>query len=271
MIGPFPLDSFFYLNSQAILYCAGLMLLVWLLHLPLKNAALVDVAWPLGIMITSLLYSWQGNSVLSRRMLLGSMVSIWALRLSLYLLFARVTGKPEEGRYQTLRAEYGKAAPWRFLLFFQMQAISCVVLALPMFFASVSPLENLTKLEEFAALLWILAMCGEIMSDWQLARFKGDKRNAGRVCREGFWAWSRHPNYFFEWLIWVSYALFALPSPWGFLGLLSPALIYYFVNHVTGIPPTEKQALASRGEAYAKYQREVSAFFPLPPSDSPDK
>jgi steroid 5-alpha reductase family enzyme len=268
MIGPFPWDSFFFLHSQAIPYCVGLMLVVWLLHLPLKNAAVVDVAWPLGICMTSLLYCWQGNSALPRRMLLGSMVTIWALRLSLYLLFGRLLGKEEEGRYQALRKEYGKDAWWRFLLFFQAQALSCVLLALPVFLASVSPLAELTKVEEFAALLWILAMCGEIMSDWQLARFKADKRNAGKVCREGFWAWSRHPNYFFEWLIWVSYALFALPSPWGFLGALSPALIYYFVNYVTGIPPTEAQALRSRGEAYAKYQREVSAFFPLPPEES---
>lgn len=267
MIGPFPWESFLFLNSQAITYCAGLMLLVWLLHLPLRNAAVVDVAWPLGILTSSLLFCWQGNSILSRRMLIGSMVVIWALRLSLYLLFARVIGKPEEGRYQELRKEYGAAAWWRFLVFFQMQAVSCVVLALPVFLACVSTREELTRLEELAALLWILAMCGEIMADWQLARFKGDKRNQGRVCREGLWAWSRHPNYFFEWLVWVSYGVFALASPWGFLGLLSPLLMYWFVNHVTGIPPTEAQALRSRGEEYARYQREVSAFFPLPPKE----
>jgi len=266
-MSPFPLQEFLFLTSQAIRVCAAMMLVAWLLHFPLRNAAVVDFFWPLGILATTLIFAWQANGALSKRILIGSMVLIWALRLSLYLLFARIIAKAEEGRYLELRRTWGADAWWRFLVFFQIQAVSCVVLSLPMFFASVSPNESLSLLEELAALLWVLAMCGEVMADWQLARFKGNARNQGRVCREGLWAWSRHPNYFFEWLVWVSYALFALPSPWGFLGIISPVLIYHFVNHVTGIPPTEAQALRSRGEEYAKYQREVSAFFPMPPKE----
>lgn len=257
-------------GSQAVIFCSGLMLLVWLLHLPLRNAAIVDVAWPLGILGATAIFAWNGTAVLERRMLLGAMVLLWALRLSAYLLFARLIGKPEEGRYQQLRAEYGKDAWWRFLVFFQLQAVSCVVLALPMFLASHSPGEGLLFIHKAAALLWVVALSGELLSDWQLARFKAKAANHGKVCREGLWSWSRHPNYFFEFLVWVSYALFALTYAWGILGLLAPALIFYFVNHVTGIPPTEAQALRSKGEDYAKYQSEVSAFFPLPPKAEPE-
>lgn len=251
--------------SQALALGMAMMFAVWLLHLPLKNAAIVDVAWPLGICASALLFCWQGGGDLERRILIAGMVSAWALRLSIYLLVARVLGKPEEGRYQELRREYGEAATWRFLIFFQIQALSCVVLALPVLFSARNGAEDISSLEWLALGTWIVAMAGELVADWQLSQFKANQANRGLVCREGLWAWSRHPNYFFEWLIWVSYAVFALASPWGYLGLLSPLLIYYFVNHVTGIPPTEAQALRSRGEAYAKYQREVSAFFPLPP------
>jgi steroid 5-alpha reductase family enzyme len=264
-MSPFPLENLRDFGILAITICAGMMLLVWLLHFPFKNAALVDVAWPLGILASTAIYVWSGPAILSKRMLLGSMVALWALRLSGYLFFTRFVGHPEEGRYQQLRLEWGKDAWWRFLVFFQLQALSCVVLSLPMFLASHSTGESLSVVEQAAALLFLLAMSGELIADLQLSRFKSNAAHKGQVCREGLWAWSRHPNYFFEWLIWVSFALFALPSPWGFLGLISPALIYHFVNNVTGIPPTEAQALRSRGEAYARYQREVSAFFPLPP------
>ncbi len=251
--------------GQALALCMAMMFAVWLLHLPLKNAAIVDVAWPMGICASALLFCTQGSGALERRILIAGMVTFWALRLSIYLLVARVWGKPEEGRYQELRREYGDSATWRFLLFFQIQALSCVVLAIPVLFSARNGAKDISSLEWLALGVWIVAMAGELVADWQLSQFKGIKANRGLVCRDGLWAWSRHPNYFFEWLIWVSYALFALASPWGFLGILSPLLIYYFVNHVTGIPPTEAQALRSRGEAYAKYQREVSAFFPLPP------
>ncbi|GAB4357410.1 MAG: DUF1295 domain-containing protein [Bryobacter sp.] len=262
---PFPVEQLLSSGSLAVLFCTVLMALVWLLHLPLKNAAVVDVAWPLGILGAAMIYLGQGTAALEKRVLLGAMVTLWALRLSLYLLVARVWGKPEEGRYVKLREEFGTNAATRFFVFYQLQAASCVVLALPMFFAAHAPGEGLSTWEKSVAGLFLLAMCGEWMADRQLSQFKDNAANHGKVCREGLWAWSRHPNYFFEWMIWMSFALYGFPYPWAILGLVAPALIYYFVNFVTGIPPTEAQALRSKGEAYRAYQQEVSAFFPLPP------
>ena len=103
------------------------------------------------------------------------------------------------------------------------------------------------------------------LADAQLHRFKQDPANKGKTCQVGLWHYSRHPNFFFEWLIWVSYALYAMGSPSGAWGWLSPALMLYFVTKVTGIPATEAQALRSRGDEYRKYQQTTSAFFPWPP------
>jgi steroid 5-alpha reductase family enzyme len=113
--------------------------------------------------------------------------------------------------------------------------------------------------------LWLGALCGEALADRQLGRFKADPTNKGRVMDQGLWRWSRHPNYFFEWLLWVAFVLPGLLAPWGLLTLLAPAAMLFFVLKVTGIPPSEAQALRSRGEAYRAYQRRVSPFFPLPP------
>ena len=112
-------------------------------------------------------------------------------------------------------------------------------------------------------------MAGEAAADAQLNKFKSDPSNKGRTCQVGLWRYSRHPNYFFEWLIWVAFALFALASPGGCWGLLSPALILYFVLRVTGIPATEAQAIRTRGEEYRRYQQTTSAFVPWFPKKIP--
>jgi steroid 5-alpha reductase family enzyme len=117
-------------------------------------------------------------------------------------------------------------------------------------------------LEWAGAALWLFALLGESAADLQLARFKADPSTRGRVCDVGLWRLSRHPNYFFEWLVWCAYFLFALPSPWGWTTVSCPLLMLYFLFRVTGIPATEEQALRSRGEAYRRYQRTTSAFVP---------
>jgi steroid 5-alpha reductase family enzyme len=111
----------------------------------------------------------------------------------------------------------------------------------------------------------MLAVGGETLADHQLARFRANPGNYGQVCREGLWAWSRHPNYFFEWLHWFTYLLLALGSARWRLALSGPVLMLLFLYRLSGIPWTEAQSLRSRGDAYRRYQREVSAFIPLPP------
>jgi steroid 5-alpha reductase family enzyme len=239
-----------------------LMLLLWLIHLRTGNAAIVDAGWAGGLALLGMLYALLGGGYWLRAALIGTMAAIWGLRLSLYLLTSRIIGHPEEGRYQELRRQWKTNIPIKFLGFFEFQALLCVILAVPFLMAARNPNPMISPLEWAAAAFWVLAIAGEVAADEQLRRFKSNPSNKGRTCQVGLWHYSRHPNYFFESLVWIAFALFALASPGGFWGLLSPALILYFVLRVTGVPATEAQALRTRGEEYRRYQQTTSAFVP---------
>ena len=139
-----------------------------------------------------------------------------------------------------------------------------VLLATPFLLASRNPDPRLNLFEVGGVMIWVVAIAGETIADNQLRAFKADPANRGRVCQAGLWGWSRHPNYFFEWLIWCAFAFFALGSPLGWISIGCPALMLYFLLRVSGIPATEAHALKSRGPEYAEYQRTTSAFVPLP-------
>jgi steroid 5-alpha reductase family enzyme len=128
--------------------------------------------------------------------------------------------------------------------------------------AAIDPRPRLSILEYAGAILWLTAWIGEFVADSQLAGFKRNPANRGAVCSVGLWRYSRHPNYFCEWLIWLAFAVFAIGSPYGYVALFSPALMLYFLFQVTGIPATEAQALRSKGDAYRRYQESTSVFVP---------
>ncbi len=240
----------------------GVMLLLWLIHFPMRNAAIVDAGWGGGLALLGVLYAFMGAGWTPRRIAIASMASVWGLRLALYLLFTRVIGHPEEGRYVELRRQWRSNIPLKFLLFYEFQAVLCVVLATPFLLASQDSTPGFSVLEYAAAILWTVAIVGEITADMQLHAFKSNSANRGKTCRVGLWNYSRHPNYFFEWLIWVAFCLFAIDSKYGYLSLIPPALMLYFLFRVTGIPATEAQALRTRGEDYRRYQETTSAFVP---------
>lgn len=248
--------------AQGTAVIAVLMFILWLLHFPLRNAAVVEVGWAMGLALLAMIYAVHGSGYWRRTLILLPMVVLWGLRLGFYLLFTRVNGQPEEGRYAELRRKWGSNIGVKFLLFFEFQAVLCGVLSLPFLLALHDPLKGIEELETAGAWIFAVAFLGELTADWQLARFKRDPKNKGRVCNAGLWRYSRHPNYFFEWLIWVSFALVASSAQYGYLGFLSPLLILYFLLRVTGIPATEKQALRSKGDAYRKYQKSTSPFIP---------
>jgi steroid 5-alpha reductase family enzyme len=253
---------------------ARLLLLAWLLSAavmaPVFVAArragkigYVDVAWA-GLMgASALLVSACAAGTPLSRSLVALFGGAWALRLCLHL-WRRVAGEAEDGRYQALRAHFGDAA-LPFFVFFQMQALVVALFALPFATVATRTQDPASWQLVAAALAWMLAVGGETLADHQLARFRANPANRGQVCREGLWAWSRHPNYFFEWLHWFTYLLLALGSAHWWLALSGPVLMLLFLYRLSGIPWTEAQSLRSRGDAYRRYQREVSAFIPLPP------
>ena len=240
-----------------------MMFALWLLHLRLRNAGYVDIGWAYGLGILAVLYAWLGQGSPIRRWTLAAMVVLWSVRLGTHLLL-RIVGHPEEGRYVELRKHWGKSAPWKFLPFFEAQAILDLLLSLPFLLVCVDPSSAALGTWQYIGIaIWLIAVAGEAVADAQLSRFK-KTANPGQVCRAGLWNYSRHPNYFFEWLVWMAWAIFAVTAPWGWLGFLSPALMLLFLFRVTGIPATEAQSLRSKGDAYRAYQRTTSAFFPWP-------
>ena len=239
----------------------AMMAALWLVQRARRDAGVVDVGWTAGLGILAVLYAIAGVGDPFRRALVAVMAGGWSLRLAWHLLADRIIGKPEDGRYRTLRARWGDRAQARFFLFFQVQAVVAVALSLP-FLVAMRGGGALGAAGLAGVAVWVVAVLGEALADAQLARFRADPGNRGRTCRIGLWRASRHPNYFFEWLHWWSYVLLAARSPAWWLALIGPALMLYFLLKVTGIPATEAHALASRGDEYRDYQRTTSAFIP---------
>jgi steroid 5-alpha reductase family enzyme len=164
----------------------ALMFVLWLAHLPLRNASIVDIGWALGLAILGVGYALFAGTFTLRAALIATMSGVWGLRLALHLA-RRILGHPEEGRYVELRNQWRTHLGLKFLLFFEMQALSCVVLSIPFLAAAVNPSPQLTWLEIAAAALWLIAICGEAIADTQLASFKRDPYTKGRVCQVGLW------------------------------------------------------------------------------------
>jgi steroid 5-alpha reductase family enzyme len=244
------------------LVMAAVMSVLWVVQRARRDAGIVDVGWAAGLGLLAVLYAILAPGLPFRRLLVGALASAWSLRLASYILTNRVLGRPEDGRYQTLRSKWGERAQSRFFLFLQAQALVDVVFSIPFLVAMSNPRPGLGVWGVTGVLIWLVAVMGEALADRQLAAFRANVANRGRTCRVGLWRTSRHPNYFFEWLHWWSYVLLAVGSRWWALTLLGPALMLFFLFKVTGIPATEAQALASRGEDYRDYQRTTSAFVP---------
>lgn len=241
----------------------AMMAALWLVQLRIKDASHVDVGWTYGLGGLAVLYAVLADGDPAHRVLIAALAAVWSLRLGTYLLVNRVLrSKEEDGRYQELRSRWGASAHVRFFAFFQAQALLDVIFAVPFLAIALNPHDGLERLEWAAAAIWLVAVVGEATADLQLARWRKEPASKGKTCRAGLWRLSRHPNYFFEWLVWVAFALAALAAPWGWLGLVAPALLLFLLFRVTGIPATEEQALRSRGEDYRRYQQETSAFVP---------
>jgi steroid 5-alpha reductase family enzyme len=148
------------------------------------------------------------------------------------------------------------------LRFYYFQAIMALVLSLPFALIMVNTTSSLNFYEIAGTLVWLVGVIGESTADYQLQKFKSDPGNKGKICDQGLWYYSRHPNYFFEWLVWVAYFVMALGSAYGIFSIICPVSMYYFLTKVTGIVYTESQMLKSRGQAFVKYQETTSAFFP---------
>ncbi len=232
----------------------------------LDNYGIVDVAWAYAFGALATFYALAGPGWPVRRALVATLAVLWSARLGTHLAGRVGRHHPvEDGRYRQLRQDWAGHFAAKMFWFFQLQAGSVVLLGAPFLLACLNPAPALHPLELAGTGLWLLAVSGEALADAQLAAFQRRPARAGRVCDTGLWRYSRHPNYFFEWLVWVAYFVFALASPWGPLAVLAPAVILHLLLRVTGLPLNEAQNLRQRGDAYRRYQRTTSAFVPWPP------
>ena len=164
--------------------------------------------------------------------------------------------------------QWGNDAARRMFWFLQSQAAVGIILALSIVLAAHNPNPNLRLQDLIGLAILLAAIVGEAIADRQLRAFKSDPANRNAICDVGLWRWSRHPNYFFEWLFWLAYPIIAIDfaghNPYGWLSLAAPICMYWILVHVSGIPPLEDHMLRSRGEAFRAYQKRTRAFLPLP-------
>lgn len=244
---------------------AACMVIAWLRQRRTRNAGIVDVVWSASMAASAVYYAAVGPGSQAVRVAVAVFGGLWGLRLFAYLA-RRVAGEPEDGRYRYLRAHWNDHQG-KFLGFFLAQAGFTTLLSLPFLAAT----WNATPLPSWAlpaaTAVWLLSVGGESLADRQLARFRADPAHRGRTCREGLWRYSRHPNYFFEWMHWFAYPILAAGSPLAWLSWAGPVLMLLFLYRLTGIPFTEAQALRSRGDDYHAYQRSTSAFIPWFPKE----
>jgi steroid 5-alpha reductase family enzyme len=252
--------------SFLVLAAAGVavMVILWAIQLRTRDAATADVGWAVLIAGGAVALALLLGGDPWRRALVAGLAAGWALRLALYLLRDRVlSGRGEDGRYRALRDYWGDRAPRNFLWVYLGQAAVATLFLVPM--AAAMRGGPLDLWAAAGAGVWLVAVVGETIADRQLARFRADPANRGAVCDTGLWRYSRHPNYFFEWVHWWAYVLIGHAAP---LTLLGPAAMLVFLFRITGIPFTERQAVKSRGDAYRAYQRTTSMFVPWPPRRS---
>jgi len=242
---------------------AALMMSVgWVIGQRRSNVGHVDVLWAAGLAASAIGTAATGSGAAAPRLLLALAGGSWGIRLAAYLAH-RVAHEPEDGRYAYLRTLWGNHGG-RWFAMFQFQAFLIVMFSVPFVVVAGNPKTQPGWLA-LAILIWLGSVAGEALADNQLARFKADPANHGRTCRAGLWAWSRHPNYFFEALQWLTYPVLAIGAPVAPLAWSGPIVMLLFLRYLSGIPFTEQQALRTRGEDYRDYQRRTSMLIPWPP------
>jgi steroid 5-alpha reductase family enzyme len=241
----------------------------WLVAERTRRSGWIDAIWTFATGLAGFAIAlWQVPPGVLRPFLVAGLSGLWSLRLCFHIVSRTMRGG-EDPRYQQLRVEWGDKASVRLFWFLQVQAAAGLVLALSIAAAARRPEMGLDIRDALGIVMFGIAIIGESAADSQLARFGGDPKNKSKICSVGLWGYSRHPNYFFEWLVWVSFALIAIAPaghyPWGWFGLAAPILMYALLVHVSGIPPLEAHMLRSRGDAFRIYQSRVNAFWPGPP------
>lgn len=257
--------------AAAALFLALVMATAWLVQRRTGQGGWADAFWSLGLGSAGVfvaLFPIDDTAPSARQILAACLIGAWGLRLGLHIA-RRARSAEEDPRYARLRQDWGPHFQSRMFGFLMLQAGAAAFLALSILVAARNPAPGLTLQDIIATMMFMAALFGEGIADRQLSRFKTEPANRGKVCDTGLWAWSRHPNYFFEWLGWCAWPIFAINLngdwAWGWLALSGPAYIYWLLTSVSGVPLLEAHMRRSRPEAFAAYAARTSVFFPMPP------
>lgn len=253
------------LLTTGLIVLVAFMTLVWLLSLILSDVSIVDPAWGFGFVVVAIAYAIAAGDLTDRDWLLFGIVGVWGLRLGGYLLW-RKWGEPEDYRYAAMREKRPWSFPYRSLVtVFLLQAVLLWIVAWPVAAGiGADHPGSIGTVEIVAALIAVTGLVLETTADLQLARFKANPANTGRVLNAGLWRYTRHPNYFGDAMVWWGIGLIGITTPGGWWSIVGPALITILLMRVSGVTLLEKR-LASSKPGYAEYAARTNAFFPWLP------
>lgn len=250
------------LYAMGLAATLGLATFTWLVSVLKRDVSIVDGVWPLMFLSAALVYSGGTPYYTGRTALILTLVALWAARLAAHIV-VRNWGETEDRRYQDIRQKYEPHFWLKSLgIIFWFQALLAWIISMPLWAALTMP-SDLLLLDLLAVVLWTVGMMFETVGDWQLGQFKADPANQGKAMDQGLWRYTRHPNYFGEWLIWWGFYGFALPTGawWTIVG---PLLLTYMLLKFSGVALMEED-IVERRPAYREYMERTNAFFPGPP------
>lgn len=242
----------------------------WIIQQRTGNSGWVDTTWTFGLGVVGLgaAFLLPPGGYAPRETMVAILIAAWAARLGIHIAM-RSSAITDDPRYAKLAEGWGRDAPRRMFVFLQQQALGSVPLALAIYLAAKNPTTGLRAQDFVGFAVVLIAVTGEAVADWQLRRFQSDRSNRGKILDTGLWAWSRHPNYFFQWFGWLAWPVIAIDFgggyPYGWLALIGPAVMYWVLRYATGVPHLEAHMERTRGAAFQDYKQRTSLFFPGPP------
>ena len=254
--------SFFQIWLQSLLVILILMTALWIISVIIKNVSIVDLFWGFGFVITAIFYFLRTDGFVPRKIIITALTAIWGLRLSVYLTW-RNSGKGEDFRYKEFRKKYGELRYWWVSYFqtFLLQGLLMWLISAPLLGAQYYDHNNSLNLFDFAGIaFWLIGFTFEAGGDYQLAAFKADPANKGKVLNKGFWRYTRHPNYFGDSSVWWGYGLICLAAG-SYFPILGSVLMTALIIKVSGVALLEK-SLKEQKPQYREYIEKTSSFIP---------
>ncbi len=235
---------------------------IWVISVMRRDASIVDRVWGLAFVLLAGVYCWLSPATNWRGWLVFSLVTLWGTRLSLHIHY-RNRGHGEDYRYQAMRSRHGSKFWWySYLTVFLLQAVLAFVISAPLLMTAYqADPQHLTFFDVAGLLLWVIGFAFEAIGDHQLAAFKSNPANRGKLLTSGLWSLTRHPNYFGDATLWWGYFLFALSVPYGYVTVFGPLLMSFFLLKVSGARLLEKKLVKSK-PGYEEYMRNTPEFIP---------